>query len=97
MILLENKWSGIFNEWLREFLRRTQTDTDRKFRLEINSDGVLSLCGIKEVKSFDDDNILISCNNLITEIKGENMYISNFSDSEISVSGGISGINFLRG
>ena len=94
---MENKWSGIFNEWLREFLRRTQTDTDRKFRLEINSDGVLSLCGIKEVKSFDDDNILISCDNLITEIKGENMYISNFSDSEISVSGEISGINFLRG
>ena len=81
---------------LSEFLRKTQTDTDRRFRLEINSLGILSLCGIKEVNSFDDENILVSCSDIITEIKGENMLICSFSDTEIAVSGKISTINFIR-
>ena len=91
-----NKLKAAISERLSEFLRKTQTDTDRRFRLEINSAGILRLCGIREVNSFDDENILVSCSDIITEIKGEDMLICNFSDTEIAVAGEITAINFIR-
>ena len=81
---------------VRRFLRSTQLDISRKYLLEVNNEGNLRICGITDVNSFEDDNILVSSDEIITEIKGENMFFKTFSDKEIFVFGKINTINFIR-
>ncbi len=82
--------------YLRYFLRSVQLDTDRNYLLEMNSSGNMRIWGIRDVQGFDENNILVISDKLITEIKGENMIMQKFSDCEIAVSGDIKTVSFIK-
>lgn len=84
------------NKFLGSYIRSAQLQVDRSFVIEMTSPNELRMCGVLDVKNYDNDNILISTKELVTEINGKNMIMSQFSDCEITVSGEIFQINFLR-
>ncbi len=73
-----------------------QIDTDRSYLLEVNSEGNLRICGITDICSYDEEAVLVLSEKYITEIKGCNLFMLKFSDSEINVSGEISSITFTE-
>ena len=77
-------------------MRSAQLQVDRSFVIEMSSPVELHMCGVLDVKNYDNENILVVAKELITEINGKNMKMSRFSDCEITVSGEILQINFLR-
>lgn len=81
---------------LRGFLRRSQLDTDRSFSLDINSAGDVRVTGITEIKGYDEWSVIAVTRVNITEIKGSELHIQRFSDSEIYVSGEINSISFIK-
>lgn len=76
--------------------RQLQLDTDRSYLLEVNSEGKLRICGITDISSYDEQSVLVLSEKYITEIKGFNLFMLKFSDSEISVSGKIASITFTE-
>lgn len=80
----------------RKWARVLQLDTDRSYLLEFGSDGNLHICGIRDIRSYDETDIVVLSEKLVTEIKGRGLYMLRFSDTEISVSGEILSVNFIR-
>ncbi len=76
--------------------KKLQIDTDRSYLLEVNSEGNLRICGITDISSYDEEAVLVLSEKYITEIKGFNLFMLKFSDSEINVSGEISSITFTE-
>ncbi len=83
-------------KFLRNYVRSVQLDTDRSFVFEMVSPEEVKMCGVLDVKNYDEGNVLVVSEGVITEIKGNNLIISRFTDSEISVGGEILQINFIR-
>lgn len=81
---------------IRRLRRSLQLESDRSFLLEVNSSYELKICGIREVLTYDEANILVAAAEHLTQIKGENLMMNIFSDTVISVSGVIDSISFLR-
>lgn len=82
--------------YARYWTRVLQLDTDRSYLLEFGSDENLHICGIRDIRSYDETDIVVLSERLVTEIKGRGLYMLRFSDTEISVSGEIFSINFIR-
>ena len=85
-----------FQRKLRRYLRSVQLYTDRRFLLEMNSEGELRVTGITDIRSYDEWGILVISRSNITEIKGSELVMNKFSESEISVCGKIDTVNFMR-
>ncbi len=84
------------HKFLRNYIRSVQLDTDRSYVFEMVSPGEVRICGALDVKNYDKENVLVVSKEVITEIKGNNMNMCRFSDSEISVEGEILQINFIK-
>ena len=84
------------NKSLRGFIRAAQVDTDRSFLLEFNCDGILKICGISDISEYTARHIIAVSDIYITEISGESLEIQSCRDTEISVSGEIFSIEFIR-
>lgn len=76
--------------------RKMQVDTDRRFLLEMNSEGNLRITGITDIKGYDESNIVVISVKYVTEITGRSLFMKRFSDTEIIVSGEIDRIDFIR-
>lgn len=80
---------------LRNFFRGAQIDTDNKFLLEFNSDGLLNLSGITDILEYDEDYILVESKQCITQISGQKLLLDTFNDKKIIVSGQVEDIKFI--
>ena len=81
---------------LREFLRSTQLDTDRSYTFEMMSPSEVRICGVIDVKNYDEDNLLVVSREVITQIRGNKLNMCRFTDCEVFVSGDILQINFIK-
>ncbi len=93
---MQNKLSDVLKKGMRKFMRETQIDTDNTFLLEVNSDGNVTIKGITDINSFDEEVIIVSSDKFITEIKGIGLFMKSFSETEIIVYGTANTINFIK-
>ena len=83
-------------EAIRKFIRSTQIDTDNKFLMEINTDGMLNLSGVEDITEYTDEYIFIVSKKKFTEINGSHLHLDYYGSRKISVAGQIDCIKFLH-
>ncbi len=94
--MLKKKLLENFSSEIRGFLRKSQIDTDNKFLLELNSDGVLSLCGVEDLREYNGCSILAVTRAQVIRIEGRGLFIDTFGDRLICIRGEINSIEFLH-
>lgn len=90
------KLTDKLQDFISTVSRKMQVDTDRRFLLEMNSEGNLRITGITDIKGYDESNIIVISVKYVTEITGRSLFMKRFSDTEIIVSGEIDRIDFIR-
>ena len=92
---MNNRYLNRIGRDLRIFMRNIQLDTDNKFLLEINGDGILKLSGVSDIIEYDDAYISVVSEKALTDISGKNMVLDIFNEKKITVSGQIDAIKFI--
>ena len=57
------------------FMKSTELETDDSFLVELNSLGILTVKGSRDILTFNEEEILIECKSCYLDIKGKNLYI----------------------
>lgn len=66
---------------------------DTKFKIIIY-DNLINIVNYKDIIIFEDNKIVINCNNFNISIKGNDLIINNVYDNELLIKGNILNIEF---
>lgn len=80
---------------LVNILRNTDMDVYDKFMLEMNAIGILTVKGCKEISEFNDERIIVLCEDKYINIEGNNLRLSRYSSSLTEITGKIRSISFI--
>ncbi|MBR2410555.1 MAG: YabP/YqfC family sporulation protein [Clostridia bacterium] len=70
-----------------KFMKNAELDTDDSFLMELNSSGILTVRGSKDIIAFDENRIILQCKDFFLDIKGKDLSILSFSKNSTAVSG----------
>ncbi len=81
---------------IKKFFQSPDFMLEEEFLLEFNSSGELTIKGCDDIKEYGDDCILLVAEEFIISVKGQDLYIKQFSLKSTIICGQIESINFTK-
>ncbi len=82
--------------FVRSVLRDTELEVCEKFSMEMNSEGVLTIKGAREVTDYSRTGVFITSDDYYVTVKGTGLVLSTYSAAVTGIVGEISDISFLK-